>query len=112
MSENPLSRRDFIRLGAGAAAMGVTPQAHGFEHGALHGSHVAEASSIPNSTARDVEMAMAKDWMASFGAASGFQAKSKTRLLPTIVKPPFSFIYGTKASSDLLARWKCEANIL
>jgi len=59
--------------------------------------------------ATDSEMAIAKDWARAFGEPSaGAKVKSNTRLLPDIIKPPFSFIYGGKMSADLLPRWKCE----
>jgi len=57
----------------------------------------------------DAEMTMAEDWARSFGWPSGTGSRSGP-LLPEIVKPPFSFIYGDSFSGDLLPTWKSETN--
>src|SRR5450759_4570308 len=39
---------------------------------------------------------------------SASSTQAKTKLLPDVLKPPFSFVYGDRPSADLLPAWKCE----
>jgi alpha-galactosidase len=53
-------------------------------------------------------MAIAEIWARAFGAPLGTATTAKTRLLPNVLKPPFSFIYDGTPSADLLPAWKAE----
>jgi alpha-galactosidase len=112
MNKDSLSRREFVRLGAGAIGLG-----------ALSGAARAKPESLSELThdqgaqtsaggrrATDSEMQMADDMVRSFGAPQGgWKKHADTGLLPEAIKPPFSFRYGGRESSDLLPGWKCES---
>ncbi len=109
MSENSLTRRDFIRLSAGTVALGAFSGADTLEATASKAAPGTVASPCARTMGTGSEMAIAEDWAQAFGAAStGARTRAKTRLLPDVLKPPFSFIYGGKTSADLLPRWNCE----
>ncbi len=109
MSVNPLSRRDFMWLGAAATAFSITSDTRGLNTPALHGTSGAEDSVIVHTSATDSERAVAGDWVRSFSLPlAGVKTTSMSKLLPEFLKPPFSFIYGGKPSADLLPGWKCE----
>jgi len=89
--------------------MGAASKANMLDATPVHAVPRAVNPPFAHKRATDSEMAIAKDWARAFGEPSaGAKVKSHTRLLPDVLKPPFSFIYGGKTSADLLPRWKCE----
>ena len=53
------------------------------------------------------EMKVADDWLHAFNAPlAGWKKQSESTLLPELLKPPFSFIYNSRPSSDFLPSWK------
>jgi alpha-galactosidase len=114
MKRAPLTRRDFILLGAGAAGLRA-----GIEEARLMSRFYPEflhPSSPPLSAqgraATSDELQAADDLIHSFQAASGgWEKRAHTQLFPKLLKPPFSFRYGSKQSSDLLPGWRCESKI-
>lgn len=105
MSENSLTRRRFIRLGAGAAALSAAPATP-----ALYPS-ASEASDLgrTHKHGTHAEMSLAQAWARAFRLPSAESAATETRLLPAMLKPPFSFVYDGRASRDLLPGWRYEA---
>jgi alpha-galactosidase len=60
---------------------------------------------------KDHEMAIAADWAQAFCAPpEGRKTKAETKLLPEVLKPPFSFVFGSRNSAELLPGWKCDVN--
>ncbi len=108
MSENAFTRRDFIRLGASAAALRVAPKVHGLDSAMLEGTASPEDSPIARSHGTDAEMAMANAWSQAFRLPSAPSALPASKLIPDVLKPPFSFVYGDRSSANLLPGWKCE----
>ena len=108
MSQNPLTRRDFMRLGAGTVAAGALAGEITLSTAALDARPGAASSPLTDAAGTDAEMAMAADWTRAFGEPSGTGTRAGRRLLPEILKPPFSFVYGGAKSQDLLPAWKCE----
>ena len=109
MSKISISRREFVGLTSVAAALGATSIGTKLE--ADPSNSVSAEVNLPpgRKLGTDAEMAMAKDWARSFsGSAAGTQAQAGSRLLPEVMPPPFSFIYGGRNSSDLLPGWKVE----
>ena len=112
MSKRFMSRRDFVGLAGAAAAWGVfsTGEYPGASSSAA--AHVEGNLPLGRNLGTDAEMAMATDWVQSFSApAPGVNPKATTRLLPAVLSPPFSFVYGGKNSADLLPRWKVDVKV-
>jgi alpha-galactosidase len=106
MSESSFTRRDFMRLGAGAAALGIAPGSSW----AAHSESLAANPSQPNPSASGTasEMAVAAAWAQAFRLPTTSSSPGLSKLLPDMLKPPFSFVYGGRSSADLLPGWKCE----
>jgi hypothetical protein len=109
MSKNLLTRRDFVRLGTGAVALGAFSEAGTLGDSEPEPAPDRVALPAARTLGTDSEMAVAEDWARRFGAASAQgRTRAKTRLLPDILKPPFSFIYGGRKSADLLPGWEFD----
>src|SRR5690348_3767472 len=108
MNRNLLTRRDFVRLATTAAALPVAASAalgNNLAPGAVIGSKMEAGGGTALSDPR--EMATAEDWHQAIAApATGWKKQSESTLLPGLLKPPFSFLYGSRPSSDLLPTWK------
>ena len=112
MNKGSLSRREFVRLGAGAigfgAVSGVAKAKPGSRSEPTHDQ--SAQTNAGGRRATDSEMQMADDMVRSFGAPQGgWKKRAATSLLPEAIKPPFSFRYGGRESSHLLSGWKCES---
>ena len=111
MSQDSVTRRDFLRLGMEAVALGAIIERIA-ETGALPASAseaVPGRAVIPSGSGVGTppEMAIAADWAHSFGSASGAQPRTGGgRLLADRLSVPFSFIYGDRKSADLLSGWE------
>ena len=115
MGERSLTRRNFMRLGAGAAAFGAAPKPWGLDETIVDPTANDPRSSAEDSpTSRrlgtDSEMAVAEAWVRAFPLPSTSSTPAGTKLLPDVLTPPFSFVYGDRPSTDLLPVWKCEVN--
>ncbi|MBZ5563538.1 MAG: alpha-galactosidase [Acidobacteriia bacterium] len=109
MSGESISRRDFMRVGAGAAALGAFADGGTTEAAAREVAGSPADSPAPRKLGSDAEMAIAADWARAFAAASAdVRKQAKTDLLPDLLQPPFSFIYGGDKSADLLRGWKTD----
>lgn len=110
MKKPSITRRNFMKFGAGAVAL-----TSALDNTTVYPISPRKPPSAldPSSTAgTDREMAIAADWAQSFGAIpDGRMRQAKTKLLPELLKPPFSFVYGSEQSSDLLVRWKSEVGL-
>lgn len=103
MNGDFVTRREFMRLTAGAFALEAASTA-----GALQATTPSGTASPPAPIGgTDAEMAIAKDWANSLGAASAIAGvrSGGGRLLPDRLKAPFSFTYGGKDSAGLLPGW-------
>ena len=112
MNNESLSRREFVRLGAGAVGLGaVSSMANAKPKSLPQPPHdQSTQTSAGGRRATDSEMQMADDMVRSFGSPqAGWKKRADTRLLPEAIKPPFSFRYGGRESSYLLPGWKCES---
>lgn len=108
MHKNLLTRRDFVRLAATAAAL---PAAAGVALEMSSGPGAAKDSNREDVARESVpdaqQMKVADDWLHAFTApATGWKKQSASALLPLLLKTPFSFVYGSKPSSELLPTWK------
>lgn len=109
MSKNSCTRRDFIRYGAGAAAMSIAAKSEAIDSSTRDAAPASGNSPASHKRGTEIEMAMAADWARAFTMpAPGGRTMSKTRLLPDVIKPPFSFLYGAEKSAEFLPSWKCE----
>ncbi len=109
MSGDSLSRRDFIRLGAGAVALGALRDGREPEVSPRNASGSAADASRGRRVGTDAEMTMAADWSRAFAVPRGApKTASSTRLLPDRLRPPFSFVYDGKKSADLLPGWRVD----
>ncbi len=111
MRGGQLSRRDFIRMGAGGVALGALYD--GQKAGAVAPGAGEGRSGSPESRTwgTEAEMAMAAEWARALAEASESSAtRAKTRLLPDQLRAPFSFLYGGRKSADVLPGWKTELN--
>jgi alpha-galactosidase len=110
MNKDLLSRRDFVRLGAGAIGFSAM---EGVAQGKSELQSKPAKSAATNAARRratDSEMQMADDLARSFGApGSGWERRAATQLLPAAIKPPFSFRYGAEESAGLLRGWPSES---
>jgi alpha-galactosidase len=109
MQENSVTRRDFMRLTAGAVTLEAASAACALKTGIAKAMPEAAASALAPTKGPDTEMAIAEDWAHSFGAVTA-DAGTRTgggRLLPERLKPPFSFNYDGRESADLLPSWSC-----
>jgi len=104
MSEN-LTRRDFVRLGVGAAALSKAAKLPLAEDMAA-GTEVNRPQTQSNRNGTDSEMAMAKAWADSFSMPG--QREQTSKLLPANLTAPFSFVYDGHASAELLPSWRRE----
>ena len=110
MSKNSFTRRDFVRLGVGAAALSRAPKMLGLEQDSADaGSDGAEGASS-NSLGTESEMAVAEAWAGAFCLPSRSSHSTAGKLLPEASKPPFSFVYDGRHSAEFLPAWKCEVN--
>jgi alpha-galactosidase len=112
-----LTRREFIRLGTGVAALsGLTPEAGASSLLAPGDTY----SAMPQSTTSrrwvvETEMQAADDFLRSFqnptsvqNAASGWKRRASTTLFQETMTPPFSFRFGRHHSTELLPRCQLE----
>jgi alpha-galactosidase len=109
MTRKLCNRRDFIRVGAGVAAL--TFAAPRESMGAMIPDMARTSSNSPAGHKRgtETEMAIAADWAQAFAMpSSGARTTSGTTLLPGVMMPPFSFRYGGRESTDLIPSWKSE----
>jgi alpha-galactosidase len=107
MSENTMSRREFVRRTAAAAALSAPLSERGLDATPLGTAAGKEMVSQGSTRGTETEMAMAADWARAFSApAEGARLQAKTRLLPDLLPPPFSFVYDGKNSAGLLTAWK------
>ena len=84
-----------MRVGAGAAALGAFADGGTAEAAAREVAGSPADSPAPRKLVSDAEMAIAADWARAFAAASAdVRKQAKTDLLPDLLQPPFSFIYG------------------
>ena len=98
-----------MRVGAGAAALGAFADGGTTEAAAREVAGSPADSPAPRKLGSDAEMAIAADWARAFAAASAdVRKQAKTDLLPDLLQPPFSFIYGGDKSADLLRGWKTD----
>lgn len=112
MSANSFTRRDFLRAGAGLAAIGTASGALGLD-ALTHATSSVQGPVVPHCQGTDSEMAVAAQWARAFGPLSTeSKTKAKTKLLPDPVKPPFSFIYGAESSTAFLPGWQREVKML
>lgn len=107
MSDSSFTRRDFMRLGAGAAALGVMPKPWALDNTAIGVTSNAE-DALTTRLGTDSEMAVAATWARAFRLPATSSLKDRNKLLPDVLKPPFSFVYGDMPSADLLPSWECE----
>lgn len=108
MKAKPFSRREFMRMGAGAVALGAGSAA------GAGGDVVPRLEPKPEKSAArahgtDAEMQMAQDFLRGFSAPSGTPARAVTKLLPAQLTPPFSFGYGGRPFAEILPAWKVES---
>ncbi len=109
MSQDSVTRRDFVRLSAEVVALGAFSRVGVFKATASETASDAVDSSHAPVASTNLEMAIAEYWARSFRpAAAGTPAGTGGHLLPDRLKPPFSFIYGGRKSADLLPSWNCE----
>jgi alpha-galactosidase len=109
MSHDAVTRRDFMRLTLGAVALEASSATGALQAAVPEATQDAATSTGAAMGATSAEMAIAADWMRSFGAASA-DVKTRTgggHLLPGRLKPPFSFNYDEKQSAALLPGWSC-----
>ena len=108
MSNMRISRRDFVGLTTVAAALGATSPGLKLEAEPFDSVSVNPSSSRKPGT--DAEMAMAEDWVAVVFRVAALASKPRRGPVcsRSSCRPPFSFIYGGKNSSDLLPGWKVE----
>jgi alpha-galactosidase len=112
MNDGSLSRREFVRLSAGAIGFGALSGA-----GKMQPEPRPELSydqSLPTTAGggrpTDAEMQIADDMVHSFGAAQGGWKKgAESGLFPQVIPPPLSFLYGGRESSALLSSWISES---
>jgi alpha-galactosidase len=112
MKEKPLSRREFMRIGAGAAALGAGTAAASGGDVALRRPDPKSEQAPDRAHGTEAEMQMAEDFLRAFNAPSGAAARASTKLFPARLKPPFSFVHGGGKSSELLTAWKVESKPL
>jgi alpha-galactosidase len=103
---NSFTRRNFMRLGAGAAAVSLVPGPWGIDAAAGAETPNDEPLTLQN-PARAPEMATARAWADSFRLPVAGFVNRATKILPDPLHPPFSFIYGDASSSELLPAWDC-----
>jgi alpha-galactosidase len=109
MDKSSISRRDFVGLTAVAAALGATPTVRMLEAVPPAGETGVGSIHLGRRLGTDAEMAMAEDWAQAFAAPmAGFKTKARTQLLPDVLTPPFSFVFGESKSAGLLSQWKVE----
>src|ERR1700722_2312776 len=111
MSQDSVTRRDFLRLGIEAVAVGAiierVPETIALPVSASQA--VPGTAVIPSGSGvgTPAEMAIAADWARSFGPASGAHPRTGGGgLLMDRLSVPFSFVYGDRKSADLLAGWE------
>ncbi len=113
MKKVRLTRRDFVRLAGAAAALPTAATAalgKGLSLGAATGWDIEASGKATSSD--PLEMNAAEDWLHAFTApAAGWKKQSNSTLLPNLLKPPFSFIYGSRPSSELLPAWKKASSV-
>ena len=109
MSDSSFTRRDFMRLGAGAAAaLRVVPKPWALDNKVVAASSDADEARAPGRQGTAPEMAIAAAWARAFQLPPTNLSLTETKLLPDVLYPPFSFVYGGRPSADLLSAWKCE----
>jgi alpha-galactosidase len=108
MSKIPLTRRNFMRNGAAIAALSLATEPADSKAQTLADDSGAGAPAAAGGFGTALEMATARAWGQSFRLPIANSAKSASTLLPEALHPPFSFIYGDRAASELLASWTCE----
>lgn len=107
MQGDAVTRRDFMRLAAGVAALEAA-SASGALHAETPQAMPGTSASASDSTfGTDAEMAIAENWAHSFTAiaANAGIRSSGGSLLPEKLQPPFSFSYDSKPSAELLPGW-------
>jgi len=107
-NSDSITRRDFLCLAAAAAAF---PAGIGTALDNLPVTGSAPNLEMPGGTSAIFsdarEMKAADDWLHALTAsATGWKKQSEATLLPELLKPPYSFIYDSRSSSDLIPTWK------
>ena len=112
MNKRSISRRNFLQVSAGAAALSAA-NSSGMRSASPPDAAPGVKSDAPMRTpGTSAEFAMAEDWMRAFSAPSpGVKPAAHTGLFPEALKPPFSFDYGNSKSADLLPEWKVEVKV-
>lgn len=106
---NQLTRRQFIWLSAGAFTLdgierGETAPLE-FDKTRTTSSGCRPAASTMTFNAQ--EMVVADDWARSLYSQSPASARlSESNLLPSVLRVPYSFVYGGQTSNGLLKKWK------
>ena len=108
MNKIPLTRRNFMRNGAAIAALGLVTKPADSEAQTPAGNLGAATPAAARRFGTQLEMASAEAWARSFQLPVTRSAKTASTLLPEALPPPFSFIYGDRASSELLPGWTSE----
>jgi alpha-galactosidase len=109
MSQDSVTRRDFMRLSMETIALGTLSGVGALPVSALQAAPPTAAE--PYNTAAGTEMAIAGDWARSFAMTSAAHPRGGGgTLLPDRLNPPFSFVYEGRKSADLLPAWKYSAN--
>jgi alpha-galactosidase len=108
MSQDSVTRREFMRLGMETIALGTLSGVSALPVSALQAAPLTAAE--PHNTTAGTEMAIAADWARSFAVASAADTRSGGgTLLPDRLNPPFSFVYDGRKSGDLLPAWSHSA---
>src|SRR5579875_129185 len=109
-----MPRRDFLCRATAAAAFPMeigTALDNLLVTGSTSNPEMSGGTSATFSDAH--EMKAAEDWLHALTvSATGWKKQSKASLLPELLKPPFSFIYDSRPSSDLISTWEQGSLIL
>jgi alpha-galactosidase len=108
MKDSSFTRRRFMLLTAGAAALAAAPKSGGLNQTVVNASGNSPGSVITHKAGTDSEMAMAQAWAHAFRLPDARSVTPKSKLLRDVLEPPFSFVYADRQSPDLLAAWKFE----
>jgi alpha-galactosidase len=108
MEDNSLTRRRFMLLTAGAAALTGFPKSNGLNHIVTEPTGMPDSSAGSHQLGTDSEMDLARAWARAFRLPAVKPASSQSKLLPELLEPPFSFVYGDRPCSDLLPAWNLD----
>lgn len=95
-----------MRLGAGAAALGLFPNPCLASNPSGVNPGDPEAEETLTTSGTSAEMAIAKAWAQAFHMPAVAYGKTAASIFPEATQPPFSFIYAGRPSAELLPGWK------